>query len=56
MGYAIIGFGKIGQALAKQGDRVLVAGLARGEIKATNKTWEDDFAPSHAARSWNAQP
>jgi hypothetical protein len=41
MGYAIIGFGTID--------------LARGKIKATNKTWEDDFAPSHAARSSNAQ-
>jgi uncharacterized protein len=39
-----------------QGDRVLVVGFARGKIKATNKTWEDDFAPSHAARASNAQP
>jgi uncharacterized protein len=26
-----------------QGDRVLVVGFARGKIKATNKTWEDDW-------------
>lgn len=26
-----------------QGDRVLVVGFARGRIKATNKTWEDDW-------------
>jgi uncharacterized protein len=26
-----------------QGDRVLVAGFARGKIKATNKTFEDDW-------------
>jgi hypothetical protein len=26
-----------------QGDRVLVIGFARGKIKATNKTWEDDW-------------
>lgn len=26
-----------------QGDRVLVLGFARGKIKATNKTWEDDW-------------
>jgi ketosteroid isomerase-like protein len=26
-----------------QGDRVLVVGSARGKIKATNKTWEDDW-------------
>lgn len=26
-----------------QGDRVFVAGFARGEIKATNKTFEDDW-------------
>jgi uncharacterized protein len=39
-----------------QGDRALAVGFARGKIKATNKTWEDDSAPSHAARSSNAQP
>jgi ketosteroid isomerase-like protein len=39
-----------------QEDRVLVVGFAREKVKATNKTWEDDFAPSHAARSSNAQP
>jgi uncharacterized protein len=26
-----------------QGDRVLVVGFARGKIKATSKTWEDDW-------------
>lgn len=26
-----------------QGDRVLVVGFAKGRIKATNKTWEDDW-------------
>ena len=26
-----------------QGDRVLVVGFARGKIKATNKTFEDDW-------------
>lgn len=26
-----------------QGDRVLVIGFAKGRIKATNKTWEDDW-------------
>lgn len=26
-----------------QGDRVLVVGFARGRIKATNRTWEDDW-------------
>ena len=26
-----------------QGDRVLVVGFAKGKIKATNKTFEDDF-------------
>jgi len=26
-----------------QGDRVLVVGFARGRVKATNKTWEDDW-------------
>ena len=26
-----------------QGDRVLVIGFARGRIKATNRTWEDDW-------------
>jgi ketosteroid isomerase-like protein len=26
-----------------QGDRVLVVGFARGKIKATKKTWEDDW-------------
>src|SRR5882757_10961622 len=26
-----------------QGDRVLVVGVARGKIKATNKTFEDDW-------------
>jgi ketosteroid isomerase-like protein len=26
-----------------QGDRVLVAGFARGKVKATNKTFEDDW-------------
>ncbi|KPN91362.1 nuclear transport factor 2 family protein [Pseudomonas nunensis] len=26
-----------------QGDRVLVLGFARGKIKATNKTWQDDW-------------
>ena len=26
-----------------QGDRVLVVGFASGKIKATNKTWEDDW-------------
>jgi ketosteroid isomerase-like protein len=26
-----------------QGDRVLVVGFARGKIKATNRTWEDDW-------------
>ena len=26
-----------------QGDRVPVVGFARGKIKATNKTWEDDW-------------
>ena len=26
-----------------QGDRILVVGFARGKIKATNKTWEDDW-------------
>lgn len=26
-----------------QGDRVLVLGFARGKIKATNRTWEDDW-------------
>jgi ketosteroid isomerase-like protein len=26
-----------------QGNRVLVVGFARGSIKATNKTWEDDW-------------
>jgi hypothetical protein len=28
---------------AAQGDRVLVVGFARGKIKATNKTFEDDW-------------
>ena len=27
-----------------QGDRVLVIGFAKGKIKATNKTWVDDWA------------
>ena len=27
-----------------QGDRVLVVGFARGKLKATNKTWEDDWS------------
>ncbi|OCR26059.1 ketosteroid isomerase [Pseudomonas syringae] len=26
-----------------QGDRVLVVGFAKGRIKATNRTWEDDW-------------
>jgi ketosteroid isomerase-like protein len=68
-----------------QGDRVLVVGVATGKIKATNRTFKDDWvfaitvrnskvtkireyidtqalaraseiAPSHAARSSNAQP
>jgi ketosteroid isomerase-like protein len=26
-----------------QGDRVLVVGFAKGKIKATNRTWEDDW-------------
>jgi hypothetical protein len=26
-----------------QGDRVFVVGFARGRVKATNKTWEDDW-------------
>lgn len=26
-----------------QGDRVLVVGYAKGKIKSTNKTWEDDW-------------
>jgi uncharacterized protein len=26
-----------------QGDRVLVVGFASGKVKATNKTWEDDW-------------
>lgn len=26
-----------------QGDRVLVAGFAKGKIKATNRTWEDNW-------------
>jgi ketosteroid isomerase-like protein len=26
-----------------QGDRVLVIGVARGKVKATNKTFEDDW-------------
>jgi ketosteroid isomerase-like protein len=26
-----------------QGDRVLVAGFAKGKVKATNKTFEDDW-------------
>lgn len=26
-----------------RGDRVLVVGFARGRIKATNRTWEDDW-------------
>jgi len=26
-----------------QGDRILVVGFAGGKIKATNKTWEDDW-------------
>ena len=26
-----------------QGDRVLVVGFARGKVKATNRTWEDDW-------------
>jgi uncharacterized protein len=26
-----------------QGDRVLAVGFASGKIKATNKTWEDDW-------------
>lgn len=31
------------QEFVAQGDRVFVAGLARGTIKATNKTFEDDW-------------
>jgi len=31
------------QEFVAQGDRVLVVGFARGKIKATNKTWEDDW-------------
>ena len=30
-----------------QGDRVLVVGFAKGKIKATNKTFEDDFDLRH---------
>ncbi|QAY86935.1 nuclear transport factor 2 family protein [Pseudomonas arsenicoxydans] len=26
-----------------QGDRVLIVGFAKGKIKATNRTWEDDW-------------
>lgn len=31
------------QEFVAQGDRVLVVGFARGKIKATNKTFEDDW-------------
>jgi ketosteroid isomerase-like protein len=34
-----------------QGDRVLVIGFARGNIKATNKTWEDHWVFSITVRN-----
>jgi uncharacterized protein len=34
-----------------QGDRVLVIGVASGKIKATNKTWEDDWIFAITVRS-----
>jgi len=34
-----------------QGDRVLVVGFARGRIKATNKTWEDDWVFAMTVRN-----
>jgi uncharacterized protein len=34
-----------------QGDRVLVVGFARGKIKATNKTWEDEWIFAITVRS-----
>jgi uncharacterized protein len=33
------------------GDRVLVVGFARGRIKATNKTWEDDWVFAMTVRN-----
>src|SRR5580700_9570360 len=34
-----------------QGDRVLVVGVARGRIKATNKTFEDDWVFAVSVRN-----
>ena len=47
MSYAIIGFGKIGHALAK----ALARGNSWGRL-----IFKDLVAPSHAVRSSNAQP
>ena len=34
-----------------QGDRVFVVGFARGRVKATNKTWEDDWVFAMTVRN-----
>jgi ketosteroid isomerase-like protein len=34
-----------------EGDRVLVIGFAKGKIKATNKTWVDDWVFAITVRS-----
>ncbi len=37
-----------------QGDRVLVVGVATGKIKATNKTFKDDWVFAHYRSRWQS--